>query len=57
MTRVDTLITKQYFITKHFQVFPHFQTKLNIFLCHWEHKTKSYKCSLNLKNKGTKQKM
>jgi len=32
MTRVDMPITKQYFITKHFQVFPHFKTKLSIFL-------------------------
>jgi hypothetical protein len=51
MTRVDMPIIKQYFITKHFQVFPHFKTKLSIFLCHWKRKTKSYKCSLTSKTK------
>jgi hypothetical protein len=45
------------FITEHFQVFPHFHTKLNIFLSHWKWEIESYKCFLNLKNKGTKQRM
>jgi hypothetical protein len=37
--------------------FPSFQHQIERFLCHWKHKTKSYKCSLDLKSKGTKQRM
>ncbi len=37
--------------------FPSFQHQIECFLCHWECKIKSYKCSFNLKSKGTKQKM
>jgi hypothetical protein len=37
--------------------FPSFQNQIERFFCHWKQKSKSYKCSLNLKNKGTKQKM
>jgi hypothetical protein len=35
--------------------FPSFQHQIEHFLCHWKCKTKSYKCSLNFKSKGTKQ--
>jgi hypothetical protein len=35
--------------------FPSYQHQIEPFLCHWKHKTKSYKCYLNLKDKGTKQ--
>jgi hypothetical protein len=37
-----------------FLSFPH---QIEHFLSHWKRKIKSYKCSLNLKNKGTKQRM
>jgi len=37
--------------------FPSFQHQIECFLCHWKCKTKSYKCFLNLKSKGTKQRM
>ncbi len=37
--------------------FPSFQHHIEHFLFHWKHKTKNYKCSLNLKSKGTKQRM
>jgi hypothetical protein len=35
--------------------FPSFYHQIEHFLCHWKRKIESYKCSLNLKNKGTKQ--
>jgi hypothetical protein len=38
-------------------IFPSFQHQIEHFLCHWKHKLKSYKFSLNLKDKGTKQRM
>ncbi len=40
-----------------FSSFPLFQHQIEHFLCHWKCKIKSYKCSLNLKSKGTKQKI
>jgi hypothetical protein len=49
------IFTKWYFITEHFQVLPHFITKLNFFMS-LKVQMKSYKFSLNLKSKGTKQK-
>jgi hypothetical protein len=32
-----------------------FQHQIEHFLCHWKRKIKMYKCSLNLKSKGTKE--
>ncbi len=37
--------------------FPSFQNQIECFFGHWKCKSKNYKCFLNLKNKGTKQKM
>jgi hypothetical protein len=39
-----------------FSSFPSFHNRIEGFLCHWKRKKKNYKCSLNLKSKGTKQK-
>ncbi len=43
------------FYHRTFSSLPSFQHQIECFKCHWKRKTESYKCSLTLNNKGTKQ--
>jgi hypothetical protein len=52
---VELPIVKHIFIVKHFPIFSSFLNQIEWLFCHWTHKLKGYKCSLNVINKKATQ--